>query len=1004
MRDHVALGLSWMSAPERNAGDRAPPPWPHSQPLIHGDDDPLLPHLEACFPNARLVCVAVAFVLDQGVDLIRPFLVDLLAAGGELRLLTGDYFDCTEPRGLERLLDLQDEDAVLAGRARLQLRVFETRGQAFHPKAYVFHHEGEGIAFVGSSNLSRTALGNGVEWNYRIVASSDAVGFTSVTRAFDQLFVHPNTVPLTAEWISAYRRRRQVAARHPLVEVGSEELAPPEAHAIQREALAALQQSRAQGNRAGLVVLATGLGKTWLSAFDSVAFAREVGVDVAAQRLLFVAHREEILDQALATYRQIRPGCVMGKFTGQAKDGDAAVVFASIQTLSKPQHLQRFAPDHFSYIVVDEFHHAAADTYRRLIEYFRPGFLLGLTATPERTDGGDLLALCGHNLVFRCDLGEGVKARLLSPFRYFGVRDEVDYAAVPWSRQSGRFDEMELTRALATERRAGNALEQWRQHGGTRTLGFCCSQTHADYMATFFRDRGVGAVAVHAGPTSAPRANSLHDLKNGTLQVLFCVDMFNEGVDVPTIDTVLMLRPTESRIVWLQQFGRGLRRVDAKTLTVIDYIGNHRVFLTKVQALLSSVLGVGESHHELRECLFALQRGQAGLPAGCDVTYDLQVIDVLTALLRPTTSEELLRETYEEFRLQHGRRPTAREMFMSGGLQREALRRGFGSWFGLVGQMGDLAVAEREVVQRHAAFLGEVEQSRMERSYKMLVLEAMLEEGALPGVIRTDVLAARLERIAERSPVLRKELAATMEGSSGTVAAMLRSNPLRAWAGTKRGEGSDFFGLEGDRFATKFGVEGGGIAGTPGDREMLPALTRELVEWRLAEYLSRASVEVVEDALAPGASRALRVGASYMREEIPPLFGSTFTRTVWQQGIVAVPSGLVLLVTLDKAGKVENQKYEDRFESPAVFQWQSQNQTTRSGKHGRLIQGHEAMGKQIHLFVRKRGKRANSTAAPFWYCGELVFERWEGERPITVWWRLRAPLAEELWAMLGTGG
>lgn len=182
-----------MSEPGRRSDAIVHLAWPHSQPLIHGDDDPLLPHLEACFPRARRVCIAVAFVLDQGVDLIRPYLVDLLAAGGELRLLTGDYFDCTEPRGLERLLDLQAEPAVRDCPSRLDLRVFETRGKAFHPKAYVFHHDGEGIAFVGSSNLSRTALGHGVEWNYRIIASSDAVGFASVTSAFDALFVHAHT-------------------------------------------------------------------------------------------------------------------------------------------------------------------------------------------------------------------------------------------------------------------------------------------------------------------------------------------------------------------------------------------------------------------------------------------------------------------------------------------------------------------------------------------------------------------------------------------------------------------------------------------------------------------------------------------------------------------------------------------------------------------------------------------------------------------------------------------
>lgn len=998
-----------MSEQGNDAAGRERPAWPHASPLIRGDDDPLLPHLAACFPQARLVCIAVAFVLDKGVDLIRPFLVDLLAFGGELRLLTGDYFDVTEPRGLERLLDLQTEDAVLEGRSRVALRMFETKSKAFHPKAYIFHHEGDGIAFVGSSNLSRSALGsltrsvlgNGVEWNYRIVKSSDAVGFAVVTRGFDELFLHSNTVPLSAEWIRDYRARRVVATRGNVVEVAPEELPAAAAHPIQREALAALRRSRELGNRAGLVVLATGLGKTWLSAFDSVAFALEVGVPPESQRVLFVAHRDEILDQALATFRRIRPGCVMGKFTGAQKDQDAPVLFASIQTLSRPQHLERFAVDHFDYIVVDEFHHAAADTYRRLIEHFRPRFLLGLTATPERTDGGDLLALCGHNLVFRCDLGEGVKANLLSPFRYFGVHDDVDYSAVPWSRQSGRFDELELTRALATERRAQNALEQWQRHGGERALGFCCSQTHADYMAGFFRQRGVKAVAVHSGSGSAPRANSLQQLREGQLQIVFCVDMFNEGVDMPAIDTVLMLRPTESRIVWLQQFGRGLRKVEDKTLRVIDYIGNHRVFLTKVQALLSSVLGIGESRQELREYVLAIERAEAGLPAGCEVTYDLQVIDVLKGLLRPTTSEELLREAYEEFRFQHGRRPTAREMCLSGGLQRETLRRGFGSWFGLVGQMGDLQPSEQQAAQRHAAFLGEIEQSRMERSYKMLVLEAMLEEGVLPGVIQTDVLAARLERIAERSPFLRKELAATMGDGGGSVVAMLKSNPLRAWAGTKRGDGSEFFELDGDRFGTRFGVDGGGGM-EAGDREALPGLARELVEWRLAEYLSLADVSLPAE--PAGEPKQLRIGASLMREQIPPLLGSKFSRTVWQQGIVAVPSGLALLVTLDKQGKVENQKYEDRFESPNRFRWQSQNQTTRTGKHGQLIQGHAAAAKQIHLFVRKRGKRANSTAAPFFYCGELEFERWEGERPITVWWRLRAPLNEELWAMLGPAG
>jgi hypothetical protein len=288
----------------------------------------------------------------------------------------------------------------------------------------------------------------------------------------------------------------------------------------------------------------------------------------------------------------------------------------------------------------------------------------------------------------------------------------------------------------------------------------------------------------------------------------------------------------------------------------------------------------------------------------------------------------------------------------------------------------------------------------------MLVLEAMLEEECLPGAIRIEVLAARFQRIADRSPVLRHELAATMQASPGSLEAMLRSNPLRAWAGTKRGTGSEFFELVGDRFATKFGSGAAvGEVAEAGARSNLAAMVRELVEWRLAEYLERPGSEPVEAVPeAPAAEASLAVGQSYMREDIPPLFRMQFNRSTWQQGIVRVPSGLVLLVTLDKQGKPSEHKYQDRFLSREQFQWQSQNQTTRDNQHGQLIQKHVAMGKVIHLFVRKRAKRADSTATPFWYCGSLTFERWEppvreGKEPITVWWRLKTPLSDDLAAL-----
>src|SRR5262245_61572840 len=503
---------------------------PHGRALVTGGNDPLLPHLRAHLATADRLDVAVAFVLSSGLARIEAHLRELVRRGGHLRFLTGDYRGVTEPEALLRLLDLQS--LVAADAERVALRVFESRETMFHPKAYIIHLTGgDGVAFVGSSNFGDSALRNGIESNYRVVHSRDHAGFTTTVKAFEELFRDERTCQLTSTWVDAYRRRRPLALIVPSVEVAPEPLPPVSPHTVQQEALDALVRTRAEGNAAGLVVLATGLGKTWLAAFDTSR--------TDYRRVLFVAHREEILDQAYQTFRRIRPEAHLGLYTGEEKDGNADVLFASVQTLSRARHLDQFTRDVFDYIVIDEFHHAAAATYRRIIDHFTPRFLLGLTATPERSDGGDLLALCGENLVYQCDLAEGIRRNLLVPFHYYGVPDEVDYRNIPW--RSSRFDEEALTRAVATTARAQNALEQWRQKGGRRTLAFCCSMRHADFMATFFRESGIKAAAVHSGEDSAPRALSLERLEDGELDVVFAVTMLNEGVDLTNVDTIMML-------------------------------------------------------------------------------------------------------------------------------------------------------------------------------------------------------------------------------------------------------------------------------------------------------------------------------------------------------------------------------------------------------------------------------------------------------------------------------
>jgi superfamily II DNA or RNA helicase/HKD family nuclease/diadenosine tetraphosphate (Ap4A) HIT family hydrolase len=790
--------------------------------LTTGGANPLLPHLERDLASASAIDIAVAFVLPSGVERLYPHFEDLLARGGTLRLLTGDYLDISDPEALQRLIDLRS----LYSDARCDLRIFCSDGNSFHPKAYLASQaRGGGVAYVGSSNLSRSALLEGVEWNYRVASARDAEGWHRVHAAFEQLFRHPSTEPLDDDWLNRYRARRarEVKPHFPETDQQPEPPLPvPEPNLVQSEALAALEETRAAGNGAGLVVMATGLGKTWLAAFDT---ARE-----AFRRILFVAHREEILSQAVATFRRIRPTAAIGLYHGGEKSPKADILFASVQTLSRRAHLGRFAPDAFDYIVVDEFHHAAAATYQRLIDHFRPAFLLGLTATPERTDGGDLLALCGENLVYRCAVPRGIELGLLCPFDYYGVPDDVDYTNIPW--RSSRFDEEELTAAVATQKRAANILDQWRKRGGERTIAFCVSQRHADFMRDWFARHGVPCAAVHSGPGSDQRSLSLEQLAAGELAVVFAVDMFNEGVDVPAIDTVMMLRPTESPVVWLQQFGRGLRRHGEKRLAVVDYIGNHRSFLLKARTLLD-VQEAGD--HALRAALERLESGQHELPPGCSVTYELEAMSILRALLRvpPAGAVDALREYYEDFRARHGQRPTAAEAFHDGYLPKSARPR-HGSWLGLVRAMGDLDPAQEAVLESASAFLAGLEVTKMVRSFKMLVLQAMLNTDTLPGPgIGIEALAAEFARLAGRSTKLRADVAIPLEDLAG-IRRLLITDPIAAWAGPGAIPGHVLFTFVNGVFRCLQPIP-------DGHRSALQQLVRELVDWRLAQYLFRSA-------------------------------------------------------------------------------------------------------------------------------------------------------------------
>lgn len=785
------------------------------QHLVVGNRDHFLPHLSEAMSNATHIDFAVAFIKTTGLRLLMSDLNAALARTNDrsVRVITSDYLDVTDPEALRLLLLLQERGA--------EVRVFVTTGGSFHLKAYIcsrFHKNDlvEGSAFVGSSNISRLALQEGHEWNYR-VSFPENFGFLELRSRFEEIFSHPNTLPLSDAWIEDYEKRRVPPARS--VAPGShEQEVPPQPTAIQQAALISLQETRRQGFRRGLVVLATGLGKTWLAAFDAV--------QTAARRVLFVAHREEILTQAAATFIRIRHGARVGFYTGRSRDAEVDVLCASVQTLARAEHLKKFSPQHFDYIVVDEFHHAAAATYRSLLAHFAPSFLLGLTATPDRTDQSDILSLCDDNLVYSCNLFDGITAGLLSPFHYYGILDEsVDYSEVPW--RNGRFDPEMLSNKLATVARARHVLKQWRGYAQMRTIAFCVSIKHAEFMAKQFGRDGIACAAVFSG-SSLGRSQALERLSSGELKVLFTVDLFNEGVDLPSIDTVMMLRPTESKILFLQQLGRGLRSSEGKShLVVLDFIGNHRSFLNKPNALF----GVGSTYRELASFARQLEQKSLDIPDGCYVNYDLGIIDFLKSLDSSGPKKD-----YEALRDVLGRRPTLAEFHRSGASVLSA-RQQSGSWFQFVSEMNDLNTDERDAVDLASGLLRTLETTSMTKSFKMVLLEAFLELDGLAVACATDKLIERSKEVLHRRRPLLADLSPEMIAASADSeqwARYWRDNPIKAWTrGTSSINGPAPFRMtdRGDFVLSSY-IE-------PAIRPTLRLLLQELVDFRLASYESR---------------------------------------------------------------------------------------------------------------------------------------------------------------------
>lgn len=673
--------------------------------------------------EADSVDIIVSFLMESGVKMLLEELENALKHGARIRILTGNYLGITQPSALYLIKRKLGN--------RVDLRFYNEKDRSFHPKSYIFHYADYSELYIGSSNISRSALTSGIEWNYRFSDKKDQKNYEKFFRTFEDLFEN-HSIVIDDEELKRYSKNWHRPAvskdldKYDVLETESDDTKVHilyEPRGAQIEALCALEDTRAEGAKRALISAATGVGKTYLAAFDSKEY----------ERVLFVAHREEILNQAAISFKNVRNSDDYGFFNGNDKCTDKAVIFASVSTLGRLEYLNEeyFAPDYFSYLVIDEFHHAVNDQYKRIVEYFKPQFLLGLTATPERMDGRNIFEICDYNVPYEISLKDAINKGMLVPFHYYGIYDDTDYAGLHIVR--GKYDEKELNeRYIGNVHRHDLIYKYYSKYGSKRALGFCCSRAHAEEMAREFCKRGVPSVAVYSnaiGEFSEERSTAIEKLKKGEIKVIFSVDMFNEGVDITSVDMVLFLRPTESPIVFLQQLGRGLRKSKGKEyLNVLDFIGNYEK-AGRVRFLLT-----GKTLSEKKQYNPA---DRSSFPDDCLIDFDVKLIDLFSEMDKKHLKvREQIRNEFFRIKDLLEKTPSRIELFtyMDDDVYQMAITHSkdnpFKRYLEYLKELNELTAEEELVYQGIGReFINLIENTNMFKVYKMPVLMAFYNHG-----------------------------------------------------------------------------------------------------------------------------------------------------------------------------------------------------------------------------------------------------------------------------------
>ncbi|MFD6472725.1 DUF3427 domain-containing protein [Streptomyces anulatus] len=901
--------------------------------ITNSPEDPSLGfELRAELATADRVDLLCAFVKWHGLRVLEKSLTSARDRGIPIRVLTTTYIGATERRALDRLVrDFGAEVKVN----------YELRSTRLHAKAWLFRRSsGFDTAYVGSSNLSKAALLDGLEWNVRLSSIATPSVIRKFEATFDAYWSEPAFEPYDPD---ADAQRLDDALSHAgsstrpsdrSITLSGLEVRP---YPHQRDMLERLQVERTVHDRhQNLLVAATGTGKTVMAALDYKRLRQTLGRD---PRLLFVAHRKEILEQSLRVYQNVLVDANFGELLFADENPDRWThVFASVQSLTS-QALNRFAPDHFDVIVIDEFHHGTSPTYRKILDHFTPHELLGLTATPERMDGLNIQdEFFDGRIAAEMRLWEALENELLSPFHYFGITDNTDMSAIAWKR--GGYDPTALSNLFTgNDARARLVVQAVKDKvtdpGAMKALGFCVSVAHARFMADFFRRAGLNAVALSGDTARHERKSALDDLRTGNLQVIFSVDLFNEGLDIPDVDTLLLLRPTSSATVFLQQLGRGLRRTEDKAvLTVLDFIGQHRKefrFEEQLHALTNLTRN---------RLLSNVEQDFPQLPSGCQIILESKakelIIDNIRAQITVNVTQ-LAREVaaYNEPRLADFLRESGREL-------KELYRGNGNSWTGLLRRSKLLEPTSPEgeaaLLKRVSAFLHVDDPLRVAAYCKLL-----------------------------------DDDAPTYDNLSEQEQGYARMFFFSLWP------------LGGEFLSYQEGL----------DTLRPQQAFRDELRQVLTHALEQAD-HVPVPLLGMRASIPLTVHASYSREEILPALGQAavdgFKPGHFREGVKWCEDIRTdaLFVTLEKDEKdfSPETRYKDYALNDSLFHWESQNQTSETSPTGVRYQTHGEKGTHVLLFVRRYKKTDIGGPQPWMLLGPAEYVKHKGSKPMAIEWKV----------------